>query len=181
MSAVAAASRLSGGFVPILRQGELEIISSHPEQTERLGASLGRLLHSGDRICLSGDIGAGKTVFSRGIGAGWGAAVPLTSPSYNLVHAHQRPVDAERLYHLDFYRVGGAEEAELMGLDDILDSKAVAVFEWPERIQDILPRCHLWIDIKAAAAWRRHFVFEARGRRYETLVDEYRQSVFGSR
>lgn len=167
--------------MPILRQSELDIISSHPQQTERLGAALGKLLRAGDRICLSGDIGAGKTVFSRGIGQGWGVTLPLTSPSYNLAHEHRRQADGEDLYHLDFYRISGAEEAELMGLDDILDSEAVAIFEWPERIQGILPPCHLWIDIKVIETLRRNFVFEARGRRYETLLDEYRKSLFGSR
>lgn len=167
--------------MPILRQGELDISSSRPRQTERLGAALGKLLQAGDRICLSGDIGAGKTVFSRGIGQGWGVTVPLTSPSYNLVHEHRRQADADGLYHLDFYRISGAEEAELMGLDDILDGEAVAIFEWPERIQGILPPCHLWIDIKVIETLRRNFVFEARGRRYETLIDKYRQLLFGSR
>ena len=167
--------------MPILRQRELDIISSHPQQTERLGAALGKLLRAGDRICLSGDIGAGKTVFSRGIGQGWGAAVPLTSPSYNLAHEHQRAADDQRLCHLDFYRISGAAEAQSMGLDDILDSQAVAVFEWPERIQDILPPRHLWIDIKVIETSRRNFVFEAHGRRYETLIDEYQRLIFSSR
>lgn len=167
--------------MPILRQGELDIISSHPRLTEEFGAALGKLLRPGDRICLSGDIGAGKTVFSRGIGQGWGATVPLTSPSYNLAHEHQRQADAACLYHLDFYRIGGAEEAESMGIDDILDSEAVAIFEWPERIEAILPPCHLWIDIKAIETLRRNFVFEARGRRYETMIDEYRRLLFGAR
>ena len=166
--------------MPILRQRELDIISSHPQQTERLGAALGKLLRAGDRICLSGDIGAGKTVFSRGIGQGWGAAVPLTSPSYNLAHEHQRAADDQRLCHLDFYRISAAE-AQSMGLDDILDSQAVAVFEWPERIQDILPPRHLWIDIKVIETSRRNFVFEAHGRRYETLIDEYQRLIFSSR
>ncbi len=167
--------------MPILRQGELDIISSHPQQTERLGASLGKLLHPGDVVCLSGDIGAGKTVFSRGIGQGWGVTIPLTSPSYSLVHEHRRPEDEARLYHLDFYRLRGAEEAALMGLDDILDEGAVVIFEWPERVQDILPPCHLWLDIKVPEILKRNFVFEAQGARYQTLLDEYTQSIFGSR
>lgn len=167
--------------MPILRQRELDISSSHPQQTERLGAALGKLLRAGDRICLSGDIGAGKTVFSRGIGQGWGAAVPLTSPSYNLAHEHQRAADDQRLCHLDFYRISGAADAQSMGLDDILDSQAVALFEWPERIQDILPPRHLWIDIKVIETSRRNFVFEAHGQRYETLIDEYQRLIFSSR
>ena len=82
------------------------------ERTASLGAALGRLLTPGDVLCLSGELGAGKTVFSRGIGAGWGATVPLTSPTYNLAHEHERQQDRARLYHLDFYRISCAREAE---------------------------------------------------------------------
>ena len=154
----------------------MDIISRHPQETEKLGASLGGLLRAGDRICLSGELGAGKTAFSRGIGAGWGAATPLTSPSYTLAHEHQRG-DGEGLYHLDFYRISGPAEAELMGIDDILDSRAVVIFEWPERVQSILPTCHLWVDISVIESWRRRFVFAAQGERHQALLNEYRKRV----
>jgi tRNA threonylcarbamoyladenosine biosynthesis protein TsaE len=75
--------------VPIFREGELDILSHSADQTERLGMRLGALLQAGDVICLSGDMGAGKTVFSVGIGKGWGALTPLTSPTFNIVHEHQ--------------------------------------------------------------------------------------------
>ena len=160
----------------ILHQDRLNIISRRPQQTEELGAALGKLLRAGDRICLSGELGAGKTAFSRGIGIGWGAVIPLTSPSFNLAHEHQGR-GGERLYHLDFYRIGGAEEAESIGLDDILEDAAVVIFEWPERIKAILPPDHLWIDIRAAETWERHFVFAAHGRRHQKLLDDYRRQV----
>jgi len=166
--------------VPILRDGELDIISHSPEQTKRLGARLGRLLRAGDVVCLSGDMGAGKTVFSSGIGEGWGAEVPLTSPTYNLVHEHRRKADKERLYHLDCYRLSGVDEADTIGLDDILDGDGVVIFEWAERIEDALPDTYLWIDLKVNDASRRNFFIEAEGKRYEKLVDKYKQLVFGT-
>ena len=79
-----------------------------------MGAALGRLLRAGDRICLSGNLGAGKTVFCRGLGDGWGATHPLTSPTYTLVHEHLR-ADGSKLYHIDLYRISGAEEAATLG------------------------------------------------------------------
>ena len=167
--------------MPILRDSELDIISNSPEQTKRLGTRLGRLLRPGDVICLSGDMGAGKTVFSSGIGEGWGADTPLTSPTYNLVHEHHRKADKERLYHLDCYRLNSAEEVETIGLDDILEDNGVVIFEWAERIEDALPDTYLWVDLKVTDVSRRNFFIEAEGERYESLVDEYKRLVFGSK
>ena len=143
-------------------------------RTEAIGAALGALVQPGDVICLSGKLGAGKTVFSRGIGAGWGASVPLSSPTYNLVHEHARPADNARLFHLDFYRISGAREAETLGLDDILDSGDAVIFEWPERILEILPAERLWIDITMRQDDTRDLEFVARGERYRALIDALR-------
>ena len=85
----------------------------------KLCAALGKLLQAGDLICLSGQLGAGKTVFSRGIGGGWGAIPPLSSPTYNLAHEHRRAQDETRLLHIDLYRIDGPADAETLGLDDI--------------------------------------------------------------
>jgi tRNA threonylcarbamoyladenosine biosynthesis protein TsaE len=101
--------------VPILREGELDIISHSVEQTQRLGARLGTLLQPGDLICLSGDMGAGKTVFAAGIGKGWGTQTVVTSPTFNLIHEYRRNQDAQRLFHLDCYRLRGASDAEAIG------------------------------------------------------------------
>jgi len=166
--------------VPILREGELDIISNSPDQTRRLGARLGKLLRPGDVICLSGDMGAGKTVFSSGIGEGWGADTPLTSPTYNLVHEHRRKADKQRLFHLDCYRLHGIEEVDTIGLDDILDGEGIVIFEWAERIEDALPDQYLWIDFRVTEVSRRSFFIEAEGERYESMVNEYKKLVFGT-
>ncbi|MFN8452055.1 MAG: tRNA (adenosine(37)-N6)-threonylcarbamoyltransferase complex ATPase subunit type 1 TsaE [Anaerolineae bacterium] len=125
--------------MPILREGELDLISHSAEQTRRLGARLGALLQPGDVVCLSGDLGAGKTAFAAGIGAGWGAKVPVTSPTFNLVHEHERDGDGQILYHLDCYRIHTAADALTIGLDDILSGNGPVVIEWPEHIEAALP------------------------------------------
>ena len=163
----------------ILKEDELDIISHSAEQSQRLGTRLGTLLQPGDVVCLSGDMGAGKTVFARGIGKGWGATVPVTSPTYNLVHQHTRERDKQILYHLDCYRLSGAEETETIGLSEILDSKGSVVFEWPERIEDILPAERLWIELRVLESERRNFVFEGVGERYKELIAQFRQLTFG--
>ncbi len=165
--------------MPILRDGELDIITHSAEQTARLGLRLGTLLQPGDVVCLAGDMGAGKTVFSAGIGSGWGAAAPLTSPTFNLIHEHTREKDAVRLYHLDCYRLRGPADAESIGLDDLFDGKNIVIMEWPEHIEALLPRQRLWIELRVLEPTRRNLVFEAQGKRYEALVAAFRGQAFG--
>lgn len=165
--------------MPILREGELDIITHSAEQTRRLGMRLGRLLQAGDIICLSGDMGAGKTVFSAGIGVGWGSTTPLTSPTFNLVHEHRRDKDAQKLYHLDCYRLEGPTDADSIGMEDILNGQSPVILEWPEHIERVLPRQRFWIELRILESSRRNLIFEAMGDRYQTLLTKFRQSTFG--
>lgn len=144
-----------------------------------MGARLGGLLQAGDVICLSGDMGAGKTVFAAGIGAGWGSRQPLTSPTYSLVHQHIRDADDQRLHHLDCYRLEDAAEAEGIGLDDILDGEGPVVMEWPERIQDVLPEDRLWVELRILEVTRRNLIFNAQGRRHQAIIAAFRSQTFG--
>ena len=131
-----------------------------------------------DVICLSGELGAGKTVFSRGIGAGWGATVPLTSPTYNLAHEHERLKDRARLHHLDFYRISGPREAETLGIHEILEGGDIVILEWPERILELLPAEHLWIDIEMREDdEERALKFAARGERHSALLTDLRLAL----
>ncbi len=165
--------------VPILREGELDIISHSAEQTRRLGVRLGTLLEAGDIICLSGDLGAGKTAFAAGIGAGWGANMALTSPTFNLVHEHERERDGQHLYHLDCYRLSSVADADSIGIEEILSGRGPVVVEWPEHIDAALPRERLWIELRIIEPTRRNFVFEASGKHYESLLDKFRDTSFG--
>lgn len=167
--------------MPILRQDELDLISHSAEQTRRLGVRLGTLLRPGDVICLSGELGVGKTAFASGIGAGWGAKNVLNSPTYNLVHEHRRAADAMRLYHLDCYRLEGEIEAETLGLDDIFDGSAAVLIEWPERIKSLLPKNHLWIELKVFDATRRNLLFVPSGAHYEALIEAFRGDALGTK
>ena len=158
-------------------QHQREFTSASPQRTEWLGKLLGQLLHAGDVICLSGDLGAGKTAYSRGIGAGWGACTPLTSPTFNLVHEHTRANDDARLFHIDCYRICGAVDADSIGMDDILDCSATVILEWPERILTVLPSARLWVNIQDGGGSERHFILQAFGDRFATLLADYQQLI----
>lgn len=165
--------------MPILKAGELDLISHSVEQTQRLGARLGAMLRPGDVLCLSGEMGAGKTVFSSGLGLGWGAVEPLVSPTYTLVHQHRREKDGALLYHLDCYRLNNPGDADSIEFDDLLDSGAVLLIEWPDKIAGRIPAGRLWIRMRAVDPTHRSLSFMPSGPRYTALVDQFRQNVIG--
>src|SRR5258708_30086868 len=117
----------------------LELISHDLQQTISIGEQLGKLLSPGDVICLSGDLGAGKTALTSGIAKGWGALEPVNSPTFVFIHEHQRAGDDSRLFHVDCYRLGSEEAAMSIGLEDILAGKDWGVVVWPGRSEGCVP------------------------------------------
>jgi tRNA threonylcarbamoyladenosine biosynthesis protein TsaE len=165
---------------PILGENTLEFISHSADQTRRLGARLGALLRGGDTLCLEGELGAGKTCLAQGVGRGWGAAQALISPSYVLIREYDRPTDDCRLYHIDLYRMSGADEAAALGLDEILAADdSMSVVEWADRARALMPANHLWITLAHIDATRRALRFEAQGERHMDLLRRFRRKAFG--
>lgn len=156
---------------------DLLIHSDSPQRTEALGKVLGNFLQPGDLICLSGLLGAGKTVLSRGIGAGWGAQPPLTSPTYNLVHEHCREADSGRLLHIDLYRIGELTDAASLGIDDCLEDNATVIIEWCERLRDQLPPEKMHIGLELAEDHHRQLLISAQGVRHLALLDAWRKAI----
>jgi tRNA threonylcarbamoyladenosine biosynthesis protein TsaE len=164
--------------LPVLAPDHLSLTSYSVEQTVRLGQRLGQRLIGGDVICLSGDLGAGKTALASGIGKGWGALELINSPTFVFVHEHRRASDAMRLYHVDCYRLGRIDDAENVGIEDILAGDDVTVIEWPERIEGWLPPERLWIDLEAGREnTERQLTFQATGQRFVNLLDDFRRSA----
>lgn len=163
--------------MPILDARSLEFFSRSPEQTRRLGVRLGELLDPGDLICLIGDLGAGKTTLVQGIAQGWGTLDAVSSPTFVLVNQYRRP-DGSCLYHMDAYRMASAWEAEDLDLDRMIETGPL-IIEWPERIQEALPSDHLQIKMRWVADEQRAMAFHGKGKRFETLLAEFRKRVFG--
>ena len=163
----------------ILDKWTVDFISSSVEQTVRLGVRLGELLQLGDLLCLSGDLGMGKTALARGIGRGWGAAIRVTSPSYVLVNQYPRLKDNRMLYHIDCYRLESQGDIESVGLEDILDEDAAVMIEWPERIESMLSEDRLWIELGYVNMTRRTLRFTASGKRSAKLLEAFKHSAFG--
>jgi tRNA threonylcarbamoyladenosine biosynthesis protein TsaE len=107
--------------------------SNSPEETEKLAREFARELQPGDWVALSGVLGAGKTVWARGIGRGLDVTNHITSPTYTLISVYEGRV---RYCHLDLYRVRSAEELIDFGLENYDDGRSVIVVEWAENLPD---------------------------------------------
>lgn len=163
--------------MPILSPNSLEFLSRGPEQTRRLGVRIGTLLEPGDIICLSGDLGAGKTTLVQGIAQGWGSLDQVSSPTFVIVNVYRKP-GGHHLHHLDAYRLQNAFEAEALDLELMIE-KGPLIIEWPERIDEALPSERLWVEMNWIADQRRRLVFLPKGERYEMLLGEFRRGAFG--
>ena len=110
--------------MPILDPSTLEFFSRSPDQTRRVGMRLGALLQPGDLVCLSGDLGAGKTTLVQGIAQGWGSLDQVSSPTFVLCNLYRRP-DGRALNHLDAYRLESIMEAEDLDIDQMQEHGAL--------------------------------------------------------
>lgn len=130
------------------------MILADAEATHRAGMALAPNLRAGDIVALSGDLGAGKTSFARGILAGLGFAGEVPSPSFALVIPYAPPTVSLPVWHVDLYRLKDAAEAEALALDDALYDAALLI-EWPERLGDRLWPEALRLRFDADGAGRR--------------------------
>lgn len=120
-------------------------ITNSPEETESLGVRVAKILKPETIIAFSGDLGAGKTAFTRGIATGLGITERVTSPTFTIVNEYTG--GRLPLFHFDMYRLGGSDELFDIGWEDYLARGGVCVVEWSETIADALEGAYLAIDI----------------------------------
>ena len=163
----------------ILDRWTIDFVSRSVEQTERIGVRLGELIFPGHIICLKGELGAGKTAMARGIGRGWGTSLRVTSPTFTLINEYPRLGDGRVLYHVDCYRLNTAQDAETVGLEEIMDGSQAVVIEWPERISEFIPADALWISLAYQSETRRKMRITAQGERATELFSRFKKEAFG--
>ena len=114
----------------------MEFITNSPEETEAVGQALGKVLTAGTVLAYEGDLGAGKTAFTRGLARGLGSKDPVTSPTYTIVNEYLS--GRLPLFHFDMYRLASSEDLWDIGWEDYLDRGGVCAVEWSENVADAL-------------------------------------------
>ena len=114
----------------------MEFITNSPAETENLGSALGAILQPGTILAYEGDLGAGKTAFTRGLARGLGCTDMVTSPTYTIVNEYLS--GRMPLFHFDMYRLGSADDLWDIGWEDYLDRQGVCAVEWSENVRDAL-------------------------------------------
>ena len=114
----------------------MQFITKSPEETERLGERLGKTLRGGEVIAYLGDLGAGKTAFTRGLARGLGISMRVTSPTYTIVNEYTG--GRLPLFHFDMYRLGSSDELFDIGWEDYLLRGGVCAVEWSENVRDAM-------------------------------------------
>ena len=115
----------------------VEYISRSPEDTARIAAEVASQLRAGDIILYEGDMGAGKTTFTKGLAAALGITDPVTSPTFALVNEY--PEGRIPLFHFDLYRIDSYDDLYAIGFFDYLDRGGIIAAEWSENIENALP------------------------------------------
>lgn len=120
--------------------------SQSADETFSLGEALGSACNPGDIILLHGDLGVGKTVFSKGLGAGLGIQEPISSPTFTVLQIYEE--GRLPLYHFDVYRIADVEEMDEIGYEDYFYGNGVCLIEWAGLIEEILPEETISVTIE---------------------------------
>ena len=131
--------------------------TNSPAETESLGERLAKILQPGAVIAYTGDLGAGKTAFTRGLARGLGYREPVTSPTYTIVNEYlggRLP-----LFHFDMYRLASADDLWDIGWEDYLDRGGVAAVEWSENVEDAMENA-IWVRIEKTGDESRRITVE---------------------
>ena len=147
------------------------MFSHNEEELIQWGQRLGTLLQAGDVLVLTGDLGAGKTTFTKGLALGLGISQMIKSPTYTIVREYEGRLP---LYHLDVYRIEG--DADSIDLDEFLFGGGVTVIEWGHLLGEDLPDSYLELEILKEAEGR-CLHFTAHGSRAEQLIKELQDGV----
>lgn len=131
----------------------LSFTTHNAEQTISLGTKIGALLTPGDVIAMTGTLAAGKTTITKGIAQSLGVTENITSPTFCLISEYEG--SKIPLYHMDVYRLDGAEDFVNLGVDDMLYGNGVCIIEWSEKIQSEIPAKAIRLDIQATGSEER--------------------------
>ena len=135
----------------------MEILTYSPAETESVGAALARIVPAGTDIAYRGDLGAGKTAFTRGLARGLGYTEPVTSPTYTIVNEYLG--GRLSLFHFDMYRLRSSDDLWDIGWDDYLERGGVCAVEWSENVDDAMENA-VYVTIEKTGEESRRITIE---------------------
>ncbi|WP_077296856.1 tRNA (adenosine(37)-N6)-threonylcarbamoyltransferase complex ATPase subunit type 1 TsaE [Virgibacillus pantothenticus] len=144
-----------------------EITTNTEETTIHLGENLAMLLNPGDVVTLEGDLGTGKTTFTKGIAAGLGVKRNVSSPTFTIIKEYEGEIP---FYHMDVYRLENSEED--IGFDEYFNGEGITVVEWPQFIGSFLPEKYLEVKLTAIDEKSRKITFIPHGSHFEWVVKQ---------
>ncbi len=147
-----------------------ELFTKNDEETKAFAERLGELLRPNQVVTLDGDLGAGKTTFTKGLAKGLGVKRTVNSPTYTIVKEYRGRMP---LYHMDVYRLEDSEED--IGFDEYFSGEGITVIEWSDYIHPFLPERYLKIQMKKISADERQILLQPIGEEYEKLIEELQQ------
>ena len=121
-------------------------ISNSASETEAIGRQFARKLDAGSILALKGELGSGKTRFTKGLVAGLESSLPVTSPTFTIIHEY--PGGRLPVYHFDFFRLEDRESIAQLGLDDYFFGDGISVIEWADRFPELIPEQAHWISFE---------------------------------
>ncbi|WP_257351391.1 tRNA (adenosine(37)-N6)-threonylcarbamoyltransferase complex ATPase subunit type 1 TsaE [Pseudalkalibacillus decolorationis] len=144
-----------------------QIYTESAEETEQFAAELAELLQAGDVITLEGDLGAGKTTFTKGLAKGLHIKRVVKSPTFTIIKEYKGRLP---LYHMDVYRL--QESGEDLGFDEYFEGEGVTVVEWAHLIKEFLPSNRFEITIRRLGEEKREITLEPNGERCKKVCEE---------
>lgn len=128
--------------------------SNSPKETENIAGAIAKELKPGDVLCLTGDLGAGKTAFVQGLVKALGVKDPISSPTFTIVNCYNGNIP---VYHFDVYRIDDCDEMYEIGYEEYVYGDGITVIEWPDKIKEILPEKRY--DITISRDYEKHDSF----------------------
>lgn len=148
---------------------QFQFVSRSTEETMGIAERLGQEAEAGDLFALDGDLGAGKTHFSKGLAKGLGVEAMVNSPTFTILKVYNGRLP---FYHIDAYRLDENEEEEL-GLDEYMDDDGVTAVEWAGNLQTQLPSRRVMITFKRTAEQERELIVCTDNARFEQIFKEF--------
>ncbi len=145
-----------------------KITTTSEEETIELAENIESEKFPNMVICLEGDLGSGKTLFTKGFASSMGIRENITSPTFNIIKEYDG--EEMKLYHMDVYRLNDAKED--LGIEDYFKKKGITIIEWSDLIEDILPKNRLVIKIRVVGENARIFYIEPHGEKYIDLCEK---------